>query len=323
MQRRSEMLKKLGIAITKEYIEKQASKKEEMLKRANPYEINKWVKDTCGMSANEMIDAIIKTGDILQIYEFFYLIVEIRNRYENYHSLKDLELKSERLERLEETILNSKNAKLIRYCIGFVPGIDLDRYLEALYDTKSEWNIRELSEGEEYKDEEVANPELIDKVKLPEYTKALNKAKEYAEKAEYFPHSLEEYKEYKDDIYVLIERISETRSPYLIGELANYVEHLNVIEPEMKSYFMEDLAKAELETNDAMGIYEFLSSVKVISQEMFEKMVKKIIEIGDEKYMRYTRDFTPYNEMIKGNPIEIALKIKEMKRNKDKGDGRE
>ena len=88
MRDRKQLIQDLGI--TEQEIKKQAQEKEIMLKRGNPYEINKWVEDTYGFSAFEMIDAIIKTDDILQIYEFFYLIVEIRNKYENYHSLKDL-----------------------------------------------------------------------------------------------------------------------------------------------------------------------------------------------------------------------------------------
>ena len=154
---RKKLIAKLHI--TKDTMAKRAEKKARILKEGNPYKINKWIEDTYGISADEMIDAIIQTGDILQIYEFLYLIVDAKKEFTFYKSLNDLEISDKKLEQLQEVILNSKNAKLIRYCIGFVPGIDVDRYLKALYNTNSYWDIRELSKGEEYTDEnEVANP---------------------------------------------------------------------------------------------------------------------------------------------------------------------
>ena len=308
MRNRKQLIQDLGI--TKQVIKKQAQEKKKMLERGNPYEINKWVEDSYGISAFEMIDAIIKTDDILQIYEFFYLIVEIRNKYENYHSLKDLGISEEKLEKLQETILKSGNAKLIRYCIGFVPGIDLDKYLQALYETNSFWDINELSEGDEYKNaEEIANPELINEVKLDEYQTAKARANEYSKSGKYFPNSLKDYIEQKDNINLLMNSVIETGSPYLICELANYIEHLpsSISRDEDKKTKLGELSEVELAKGDAMGIYEFLSSVKNISLEMFEKMVKKIIEIGDEKYMRYTQEFTPYKDRIKSQLIEKEL----------------
>ena len=316
MKERSEILEKLGITITKEEIENQARIKKEMLEKGNPYEINEWVKDTYGISANEMIDAIIKTGDILQIYEFLYLIVDAKKEITFYKSLNDLGISNEKLNSLQEVILKSGNAKLIRYCIGFVPGIDLNKYLKSLYDTKSLWDIRELSEGEDYTDEkEVANPELIERVELDEYKQAIKEAEKYAQSGEYFPESLGDYKEQKDDITLLMKKVIETKSPYLMCELANYVQYSPQIENEKKLTVLEELAKAELATCDAMGIYEFLSSVDCISLKLFEKMVNKIIEIGDEKYMRYTLEFTPYAEKMEGSHIiENELKRLKMER---------
>ena len=95
-----------------------------------------------------------------------------------------------------------------------------------------------------------------------------------------------------------MKKVIETKSPYLICELANYIEHLRDIKIEAKYKIIEELAKAELATYDAMGIYEFLSSVQAIPKDLFYNMVQKIIEIDDEKYIRYTLKFTPYKERV-------------------------
>lgn len=302
MKNRTKILESLGVKITKNDIEEYSDKKQRVLEKGNPYEVNEWVKNTYGISANEMIDSIIETGDILQIYEFFYLIVDIRNGFGNYNSLKDLGISDEKLEKLQRKILDSKNAKLIRYCIGFVPGIDLDKYLQALYDTKSFWDILALSVLKDYIDEnEVANRNLLSKVNETEYENALKEANKYYKSGEYFPYSLEEYKEFKGDNNSLKDRIIEGKNPYLICELANYIEYLRTITIEDRNTIIEELAKAELATCDAMGIYEFLSSVQAIPKDLFYNMVKKIIEIDDEKYIRYTLEFTPYKERVQAD----------------------
>ena len=296
---RKKLIEKLHI--TKNTIEEQKTQKSRMKEERNPYEINKWIEDTYGISADEMIDAIIQTGDILQIYEFLYLIVDAKKEFTFYKSFKDLGISNEKLSSLEDVILKSGNAKLIRYCIGFVPGIDLDRYLNALYDTNSYWDIKELSTGDEYKNPE--NVELLERVELDEYKRAINKAEKCAQSGEYFPKSLEDYKEQKDDIDLLMKKVIETKSPYLICELANYVEHLPKIEDEDKLTFLEKLANAELATGDSMGIYEFVSSVENISLEIFMRMVKVIINNAvyrkDLKFLKYTKKFTKYDDKIK------------------------
>ena len=302
MKNRTKILESLGVKITKNDIEEYSDKKQRVLEKGNPYEVNEWVKNTYGISANEMIDAIIKTGDILQIYEFLYLIVDAKKEFTFYKSLNDLGISDEKLKQLEDVILKSKNAKLIRYCIGFVPGIDLDKYLKALYDTKSFWDILALSVLKDYIDEnEVANPELLSKVDKTDYENALKEANKYDESGEYFPYSLEEYKEFKGENNSLKDRIIESKNPYLICELANYIEYLRTITTEDRKTIIEELAKAELATGDAMGIYEFLSSVQAIPKDLFYNMVQRIIEIDDEKYIRYTLEFTPYKERVQAD----------------------
>ena len=310
---REQLIKYLGI--TKNTIEEQKTQKSRMKNEGNPYEINKWIEDTYGISASEMIDAIIQTGDILQIYEFLYLIVDAKKEFTFYKSFKDLGISNEKLSSLEDVILKSGNAKLIRYCIGFVPGIDLDRYLQALYNTNSYWDIKALSVGRDYINaNEVANPELLKRVKSSGYNDILNKAKQAAKDKKYFPESLKEFEEQKRDLNQLVNRIINSKSPYLICELANYIEHLEEIQDEEKKTLIEKLAKAELLTHDSMGIYEFLSSVESVSQSMFKKMVREIIEIGDEKYMKYVREFTLYRFRIHNKSIDERLKGKEKKK---------
>ena len=269
------------------------------------------------------IDDIIRTGDILQIYELFFLIVDIRSKQVEYTNLNDLGINKIKLEKLQSEILESKNAKLIRYCIGFIPGIDLDRYLKALYATESYWDIRTLSYGRDYIDaEEVANPKLLKKVKLDEYSEVLNKASKKRKK--YFPNSLDDYKENKDNTNLLAENIIGTKNPYLICELAYYIEHLKDMKPEEKKMYIEELAKAEMNTSDPMGIYEFLSSVESISQNMFKSMVNKIKTIGDAKYMRYVKDYTFYGMRTRGKLIEETLEMIEKENEKENvvgGDG--
>ena len=319
MNNRKQLIAKLHI--TKDTLGKQAEEKTRMLKEGDPYEINKWIEDTYGVSASGMIDAIIKTGDILQIYEFLYLIVDAKKKFTFYKSLKDLGISDEKLEQLQKVILKSKNAKLIRYCIGFVPGIDLDRYLQALYDTNSYWDIKELSTGDEYKNPE--NVELLERVELDEYKRAINKAEKCAQSGEYFPKSLGDYKEQKDDIDLLMKKVIETKSPYLICELANYVQHSLQIEKEKKLTILEKLANAELSTRDAMGIYEFLSSVnsiftetpegiiieekECVSEKLYESMVRESIKIAynnkNTKFLKYIKDYAHYEERMGDNPI--------------------
>ena len=278
----------------------------------NPYDIINKVENELKKNSpidftliEKGIDDIIGTGDILQIYELFFIIVDIRSKQVEYTSLNDLGINKIKLEKLQGEILESKNPKLIRYCIGFIPGINLDRYLEALYATESFWDIRTISCGSDYiDDKEVANPELLKKVKLDEYSKALDKAR--SKRKEYFPNSLDDYKENKDNTNLLVENIIRTKNPYLICELANYIEHLKGSNPEKKRY-IEELAKKELNISDQMGIYEFLSSVESISQETFRKMVEKIIKIEDTKYMRYVKDYTFYRIRTRGKLIEEAL----------------
>ena len=137
-----------------------------------------------------------------------------------------------------------------------------------------------------------------------------------------------------------MKKVIETKSPYLICELANYVQHSLQIEKEKKLRFLEKLANAELATGDAMGIYEFLSSVNSIftetpegiieekecfSNRLYESMVRESIKRAynnkNTKFLKYIKEYAHYKERMKDNPI-LKNAIKGIEFVEKRGDGR-
>lgn len=234
----------------------------------NPYVICDLLEETKGgpngIYLRRLEDAIIETNDIVQIYEFMFLAV-------------DMGILGFDRERFERLIRESKNPKLMCYCMEFVPGTDIEAMLEALVDTQNAKYMEMLISDEEYSD-------VFEKIKQinPEYEQAVEAAKQF----DYYPKSLKQFIDLKDNIPELIERIIATRNPHLITELANYIEYLN--EYKGQSYSVKYLVRAQEEIQDPMQAYEFLSSVKV---EDRSGLIQAVIKSGRVKFMYYVYEY--------------------------------
>lgn len=101
---------------------------EEGINSGNPYTICDLLEETKGgpngTYLRELENAIIETNDIVQIYEFMFLAV-------------DMNINGFDRERFERIIRQSKNPKLMCYCMGFVPGTNIKAMLKALEDTEN------------------------------------------------------------------------------------------------------------------------------------------------------------------------------------------
>lgn len=245
----------------------------EFLKKLNtndPYTICDLLEQTRGnilgkncMKALE--DKIFETDDILQIYEFMFMAV-------------DMELEGFDRDRFEKKIRDSENAKLMCYSIGFVPGINVNKMLSSLYKTNNAMYIEALS------DEEYA--EVLDIRKIdPNYDERLQEAKQ----ADYFPESLSEFVGFKDNIEELKEKVIESENPYLITEAANYLEYL-------KKYKgieipLNDLTDKQIQIGDPMNLYEYLASNPSVDNKM--PFIKGVVKSGRKKFIKYVSEYVP------------------------------
>ena len=269
------------------------------IKSGDPYKLCRWVEE----SKRDFLDerclrflekAILSTNDILQIYEFLYLCS--LNKVERFNR-----------ESFEKRVIESNNAKLMLYCIGFVDGINLDRMRKALYATKNITYIEALTEEEDYIERAGINEE--NQEALIEYNDALNLAREATGNERYFPEALKPFGGLNTSINELKEKILKEDNPYLVVELANWIEYLN--KNKGTKYDTGDLDKKIVDLSDPMGIYEYLSSNEHIQDRM--PHVKKLIEIGDKKYIDYTLEFAGQflNEKEK-KELENALELRSL-----------
>ena len=261
---------------------------EDMIKRdiesKDPYLICSWV-DPCGRkdslnclyefseSSNlklDLQDAILRTDQILHIYEFLFLISEGN-------------LQGFNQEELEQEVIKSGNAKLMQYCLGFVKLINPDRMRKALYGTNNITYIEELG-----CDEELAEKSGIrDTAELSlEYQEALKKAKNATGNDAYFPKSLETFGDINTDINDIKEKVLASNDPYFVIELANWMEYLN--KHKGTKYKTSELDKKIEQLEDPMGIYEYLSSNKTIEKGNRKALVKKLCRSNNIKFMEYT-----------------------------------
>lgn len=269
---------------------------EERINSKDPYTICDVLEETKGgpngIYLKKLEDAIVATNDIVQIYEFMFMAV-------------DMNIVGFDRERFERIIRQSGNAKLMCYCMEFVPGTNIEEMLKALEQTKNAKYMEMIMKDEEYND-------VYEKVKRinPNYEQAVEDAKQF----DYFPKSLEQFIEYKDDISELKSKVMNTKNSHLITELANYIEYLN--EYKEKSYDIEDLAVAQEELKDPMQAYEYLASVSLKDKT---GLIQTVINSGRVKFMYYVYAYAPglteeekdkLKEGIKEN--DIGGKYKEM-----------
>lgn len=243
---------------------------EEKIKSGNPYTICDLLEETKGgvngMYLKKLEDAIIETNDIVQIYEFMFLAV-------------DLNVNGFDRKRFEQTIIESKNSKLIRYCLAFVPGTNLEEMLKALKAIQNAKDMEIIMTDEEYS-------EVFEEIKQiePNYEKAVEKAKEF----DYYPESLRQFRNLKDNISQMKEEVKATKNPHLITELANYIEYLN--EYKRQAYSIDDLTIAQEEAKDPMQAYEYLSSVNVKNKS---GLIQSVKDSGRIKFRYYLYEYVP------------------------------
>ncbi len=205
---------------------------------------------------------ILSFADIVHTYEFMFLMVDCKRKYFN-------------LPAFEKIIRNSKNPKLMLYCIGYVPGIDILQMVEALYETKSIKHIEKLRE------KEYGLEDIID---WDEYDEQC----EIARETKYFPEIL---KQYQKPGVNLLNSVLQSKDPYLINELADYLEYLRDYQCyDSVDEFLEILGYAMARIPEPLHHYEYAASITFSDKEMFENLVVKSALI---KYIYYTYEYVP------------------------------
>lgn len=261
---------------------------EERINSKDPYIICDVLEETKGgpngIYLKKLEDVIVATNDIVQIYEFMFIAV-------------DMNIAGFDRERFERIIRQSGNAKLMCYCMEFVPGTNIELMVEALEQTKNAKYMEMIMKDEEYSD-------VYEKVKRinPNYEQSVEDAKQF----DYFPESLEQFIEYKDDISVLKSKVMNTKNPHLITELANYIEYIN--EYKEGSYDIEDLTLAQEELEDPMQAYEYLASVSVKDKT---GLIQAVINSGRVKYMYYVYAYVPELTEEEQNILKEEIKIQD------------
>lgn len=262
---------------------------EEGINSGNPYIICDLLEKTKGglngIYLKKLENAIIETNDIVQIYEFMFLAV-------------DMNIVGFDRARFERAIRESDNPKLMCYCMEFVPGTNIEEMYNALEHTQNAKYMEMLIDDDEYGD-------VLEEIKKinPEYEETVENAKQF----DYYPESLKQFINLKDDILQLKKEVIATKNPHLITELANYIEYLN--EYKEQSYDISDLVIAQEETQDPMQAYEFLASVNV---EDKSGLIQTVINSGKAKFMYYVYAYVPElteqeKNQIKENIIETDL----------------
>ena len=241
---------------------------EEEINSGDPYILCDLLEKTKGgpngIYFKKIENAIIETNDIVQIYEFLFLAV-------------DMNIQGFDRERFEKIIRESGNSKLMCYCMGFVPGTNIEEMIKALKDTKNAKYMEMIIENEEYE-------EILGEVKQidPNYEECVEEAKEF----DYFPESLKSFITFKDNIEELKNEVIATKNPHLITELANYIEYLNKYKNQ--SYSIESLTTAQEEMQDPMQAYEYLASVDVNDKG---NLIQAVINSGRVKFMYYVHEY--------------------------------
>lgn len=240
-------------------------------KDPDPYQICDILEEKRGGVNNQYLkkleDTIIATNDIVQIYEFMFLAV-------------DMEIPEFDRTRFEGVIRESGNSKLMCYCMGFVPDTNIKEMLKALKGTKNAKYMEMLIKNEEYEDVR----KIIEQID-PQYKKSVEEAKNF----DYFPESLKDFIYLKDNIEQLKQEIIiDNNNPHLITELANYIEYLNQYKGQ--AYDIDDLTEAQEEIQDPMQAYEYLASV---SLEDKSGLIQSVIDSERVKFMYYVYEYVP------------------------------
>ena len=240
---------------------------QEKIKNGEPYTICDLLEQTKGgMYLRDLENAIIATEDIVQIYEFLFLAV-------------DMNIAGFNQTRFEKLIRESGNPKLMCYSMAFVPGTNIEEMLGALEQTKNAKYMELLKKDEEY----VEVYEQIRQI-APDYDEKIEEAR----KIKIFPASLKEFEDFRDNIPELKNQIKKSKNPHLITELANYLEYLN--EYHEQNYEIKDLTELQEKIGDPMQSYEYLSSVKINNKT---GLIQSVINSGRIKFAYYVYTYVP------------------------------
>lgn len=273
----------------------------------NPYLICDFMANVPKAHTKELVkmfeDEIEDIGDIVHSYEFMFM-------------MSDMGVENFDKKRFEELIKNGGNPKLMMYCLGFVDDIDQESMLQALYETKNAKYIELLSTSEDY--------ESLNVTERREYAEMLKNAKKF----NYFPKSLEEYRENSGEnpnlatlISSVVKGDSETveqkrKKAYQINELANYLEYLAEYHGEdYNTEFLHTsinlLQDAELVVgdNEPLHLYEFSASVDTDDKS---SIINRVIDIGDKKYIHYCLEYVPNVPQNLEKKMEKVLKQEEV-----------
>lgn len=253
----------------------------------NPYTLCDFLEYVKLADTKEIMDiitnAMIRYGDIVHLYELYFLMSERKAKNFNYKQVEDL-------------IKQSKNAKLMSYTLSFTDVKDKDDMLKNLYATKSVKWIEALK-GEINVDE------------LPGYKEAYEEALDFP----YFPPCLEKY--HTKDVSNLMELAIKERNPYILNELADYMEYLEKYRGKSSLHIEELFDPFKMSASgDPLHQYEFASSIssspkdsltdmvieegiakimyymyRYVSGVNEEKIVKAINNTGNEKYIKLTK----------------------------------
>lgn len=202
-------------------------------------------------------NAIIRTGDIVQLYELYFLMSERKAVNFNYKLVEDI-------------IKRSKNAKLMSYCLAFTELKDSYDMLFKLYETKNAKWIEALKKE-------------MDVGALPGYDIALDQAYEY----NYFPPCLLKYG--TKDLSNLIELVINSNNPYHINELADYMEYLSKYK-KVSGIKVDELFTPFIKSsvNNPLYQYEFAASIESSPKNVLTNLV---IEEGIAKIMYYMYEY--------------------------------
>ena len=135
-----------------------------------------------------------------------------------YEMATDFKIKNFDLDKFENYIISTKNPKFMDYCIRCIKGTNVPRMLKALYDTKSVKYISRVKEEYNHgvNSEEYWQFTLFDE----EYDKALEESK----KKLYIPEWFRFFDNSSAEAFC--KAVIETKNPYLINELVDYLEYL-------------------------------------------------------------------------------------------------
>lgn len=239
--------------------------------------------------------AIERSGDIVHIYEFAFLMADCKKQSVDYKSLQD-------------KIISSENPKLISYCSEYVPAFDQRALAEGMIKCGNvKWLKHYIGEKGYY-----AGVEELDEDTRRDQRVRLEQRLELAkrEEARHLPPKsvIKRYGILGQDLDEMRREVLTSADPYMINEMAENWEanlyetplatlemdrQIRVPEHRQRQTYgqtIEEYEDAIMRTGDMLHIYEFGASVPGADVERIMRAAKKI---GIPKYMYYVGAYVP------------------------------